>query len=334
MEKQTRVKFKPNPTLKLMDQVRQVLRFHHYAYKTEQTYCSWIIQYIHFFGTQTHPAQMGKREIELFLSHLATHKKVAASTQRQALNALIFLYRQVLDIPIEEELAHIRSKKQRRPPVVMTQKEVQLILSYLQGTHELMAKILYGCGLRLMECLRLRVKDIDLDRNFLYVYQGKGNKDRHTIIPQTLKQELQNQVQKVEIMHRRDVKEGYGEVYIPDALGRKYRGAKKEFGWQYLFPAQKISQDPRSEVKRRHHRLPSGLQKAVKTAVRKSGINKSISCHTFRHSFATHMLENGVNLRVLQELLGHSDIKTTEIYTHVMEKDISQLSSPLDQLEI
>jgi len=325
-------KFRPDPKLKLMDQVRQVLRYHHYAYRTEQTYCDWILRYIKFHGGKTHPAQMGKTEIDAFLSHLAVHGRVSASTQRQALNAIVFLYRHVLDQPIEDQLEPVKAKKRFRPPVVMTQAEVQRVLSQIVGTHLLMAKILYGCGLRLMECVRLRVQDLDFDRNIVYVRAGKGGKDRTTLFPKSIQPELRRHLERVKCLHEEDLAKGYGEVYLPGALARKYPSAAREFRWQYVFPAKSLSHDPRSHALRRHHVLESGLQKAVKTAVTRAGINKSASCHTFRHSFATHMLENGVNIRVVQELMGHADVKTTEIYTHVMEKDISAVSSPLDRL--
>jgi integron integrase len=325
-------KFKPDPKLKLMDQVRQILRYHHYAYRTEQTYCDWIVRYIKFYGGQTHPAQMGKTHIEAFLSHLATQGQVAASTQRQALNAIIFLYRHVPDQPIEDQLEPVKAKRHFHPPTVMTQSEVQRVLANMEGTHLLMAKLLYGCGLRLMECVRLRVQDMDMDRNMLYVRDGKGGKDRTTVFPQSIQAELRKHLEKVRLLHDEDLSNGFGEVYLPTALAKKYPSASREFRWQYVFPAKSLSRDPRSEATRRHHVLESGLQKAVKTAVDKVGITKRVSCHTFRHSFATHLLENGVNIRVVQELMGHADVKTTEIYTHVMEKDISAVSSPLDRL--
>ena len=325
-------KFKPDPKLKLMDQVRQVLRYHHYAYRTEQTYGDWIIRYIKFHGSQIHPAQMGKVHIEAFLSHLATQGQVSASTQRQALNAIIFLYRHVLDQPIEDQLEPVKARRHARPPTVMTQSEVQRVLSYIKGTHLLMAKILYGCGLRLMECIRLRVQDLDPDRNILYARDAKGGKDRTTVFPQSIQAELRQHLEKVKCLHDEDLVKGFGEVYLPTALAKKYPSASREFRWQYVFPAKNMSRDPRSDAVRRHHVLESGLQKAVKTAVDKAGITKRVSCHTFRHSFATHLLENGVNIRVVQELMGHADVKTTEIYTHVMEKDISAVSSPLDRL--
>lgn len=325
-------KFKPDPNLKLMDQVRQVLRYHHYAYSTEQTYCSWILRYIKFHGGQTHPANMGKVHIDNFLSRLATHDHVSASTQRQALNAVIFLYRHVLHQPIEEQLEPVRAKRHVRPPTVMSQSEVQRVLSFMEGTHRLMAKILYGCGLRLMECVRLRVQDLDFDRNILYVRDAKGGKDRTTVFPQSIQTELRNHLEKVKRLHDEDLSRGFGEVYLPTALAKKYPSAPREFRWQYVFPSKNLSRDPRGEAVRRHHVLESGLQKAVKTAVNKAGITKRVSCHTFRHSFATHLLENGVNIRVVQELMGHADVKTTEIYTHVMAKDITSVSSPLDRL--
>lgn len=324
--------FRPDPGLKLMDQVRQVLRYHHYAYRTEQTYCDWIVRYIRFHGGKTHPRDMGKTEIDAYLSHLATNKKVSASTQRQALNAIIFLYRSVLDKSIEGRIEPTRAKRHPRPPVVMTKREVKRVLGQMRGIHLLMAKILYGSGLRLMECIRLRVQDLDFERNLIYVRAAKGNKDRTTLFPKSIQPEMQNQLEEVEYLHDEDLEQGYGEVYLPDALARKYPHAAREFRWQYVFPSKKRSVDPRTGVERRHHVLESGLQKAVKVAVDRAGIMKRITCHTFRHSFATHMLENGVYIRVVQGLMGHADVKTTEIYTHVMEKDISATASPLDSL--
>ncbi|MBI5184205.1 MAG: integron integrase [Nitrospinae bacterium] len=325
-------KFKPNTSLKLMDQVREVLRYHHYAIRTETTYCQWILRYIHFFGGKTHPKKLGATDVEKFLSHLATQGQVSASTQRQALNALIFLYREVLDISLEEKIAPVRAKKQPRPPTVLTQEETPFLLREISGTHALMAKLLYGSGLRLMECIRLRIQDIDFGQNNIFVRAGKGGKDRTTILPKNLREELQIHVKRVIELHHRDVDEGFGKVYIPPALARKFKNAENETRWQYVFPAKKRSVDPRSDREMRHHVLESGLQKAVKAASDRAGIQKRVGCHTLRHSFATHMLENGVNIRVLQTLLGHADVKTTEIYTHVMQRDIDGLQSPLDRL--
>jgi integron integrase len=330
---ESKKKFKPDPTLKLMDQVKRVMRYHHYAYQVEKTYSKWIVRFIKFFEAKNHPKDMGKREIEAFLSHLATKENVSASTQRQALNALVFLYRDVIDEPISEKIEHVRAKRHRRLPVVMIQSEVIRVIENLNGVHFLMVQLLYGSGLRLMECIRLRIQDLDFGRNRIYVRAGKGGKDRTTVLPAYIKSTLQHQVQKVKQLHDEDLKHGFGEVYMPEALGRKYRNAAKEFRWQFLFPAKKISADPRTGRMRRHHVLESGLQKAVKTAADRTHITKRISCHTFSHSFATHMLENGVNIRVVQELMGHADVKTTEIYTHVMEKDLSAVISPLDALQ-
>ena len=319
-----------------MDQVRQVLRYHHYAYRTEQTYCDGITRYIRYHGSRIHPRDMGKREIEAFLSHLVVRQNVAASTQHKALNAIIFLYRNVLDIPVDENLDFVRAKRHSRPPVVMSQKEVSmvLVLERMQGLHLLMAKLLYSGGLRLMECIRLRVRDLDFERKLIYVRGAKGGKDRTTLFSDSLHSPMKRQIEVVTKLHTRDLENGYGDVYMPNALARKYPRAFKSLGWQYVFPAKNRSKDPRTGIIRRHHVLESGLQKAVKLAVSKAGIVTPVTCHTFRHSFATHLLENGVNIRVVQELMGHADVKTTEIYTHVMEKDISAVKSPLDGLAV
>ena len=276
---------------------------------------------------------MGKTEIDAFLSYLATDRKVSASTQRQALNAIIFLYKHVLDMPVSGDIEPVRAKKNIRPPVVMSKNEVQRVFAHMQGIHLLMAKILYGCGLRLMECIRLRIQDLDFERNLIYIRDAKGGKDRTTLFPKSIQENMHAHVVKVRQIYEQDIANGYGEVYMPEALSKKYPNAAREFRWQYVFPAKNLSIDPRSGVKRRHHTLESGLQKAVKVAVDRAEITKRVSCHTFRHSFATHMLENGVNIRVLQELMGHADVKTTEIYTHVMEKDISNIVSPFDSIQ-
>jgi integron integrase len=325
-------KFHPNPKLKLMDQVKEVLRYHHYAYRTEQTYCQWILRYIHHFGGKAHPRNLGAKDIEAFLSHLATEGKVTGSTQRQALNALVFLYKNVMNIPLDAEITPVRSKRLNSPPTVMTQVEVQRLLAAMEGKTALMAKILYGSGLRLMECIRLRVQDMDFGQNLIFIRGGKGGKDRTTILPQNLRDELKSQINAVKSLHHRDLEAGFGEVYIPEAIARKYPKASRETGWQYVFPAKLRSRDPRSGKVMRHHVLESALQKAVKRAAEQTRIDKKVGCHTLRHSFATHMLENGVNIRVLQELLGHADVKTTEIYTHVMSRDIRSLQNPLDVL--
>ncbi len=324
--------FRPNPDLRLLDQVREVMRYHHYKYRTEETYCDWITRYIKFHHCKKHPREMGKLEIESFLSHQATDRKVSASTQRQALNAIVFLYTKVLDLPVADNIGHIRAKKHRRPPVVLTKKEVLHVFSLLQGDHLLMAQLLYGCGLRLMECIRLRIQDIDFGQHIIYIRDAKGGKDRAVVLPQSVREQLQLHINGVKTLHEDDLALGFGYVYLPEALARKYPNAAREFRWQYVFPAKKRSVDPRSDLMRRHHVLESGLQKAVKKSVDLAGLTKRATCHTFRHSYATHLLENGTNIRIVQKLMGHADVKTTEIYTHVMEKDISDVSSPLDLL--
>ncbi len=326
-------RFHPNPKLKLMEQVREVLRYHHYAYRTEQTYCQWIMRFIRFFGGKTHPRNLGVRDVERFLSDLAVKREVSSSTQRQALNAIVFLYREVLGKPLDGKIAHIRAKKKTKIVTVLGKEEVSLFFRHIDGTHALMAKLLYGSGLRLMECVRLRIKDIDFDRKRLKIL-GKGDKWRSTILAPPVIPALHAHVERVKALHHADLEAGFGEVYLPPALARKYTHAARETMWQYLFPSKKRSIDPRSNKERRHHVLESGLQKAVKLAAKRAGIDKRVTCHTLRHSFATTMLENGVNIRVLQELMGHADVKTTEMYTHVMDKDISRLTSPLEGLDL
>ena len=330
---ESKKKFIPNQSLKLLDQVRETLRYYHYAISTERTYCQWILRFIAFNDKKLHPKEMGSREVERFLSHLATNKRVAVSTQKQALNALVFLYRDVLQTPLgKDSLTPIRAKRKVHPPTVLTADEVEQIFSQMKGTHLLMAQAIYGSGMRLMECIRLRIKDVDFGQGKIFIRGGKGGKDRTTYLPRLVRNDLQHHIERVKALHRRDLNDGFGEVYMPGALGRKYSKAAWETPWQYVFPGKKRSIDPRSDKERRHHVLTSGLQKAVKTAVRKAKIDKHATVHTLRHSFATHMLESGVNIRVLQELLGHANVKTTEIYTLVMDKDIDMIQNPLDRL--
>lgn len=325
-------KFRPDSNLKLMDQVRETLRYYHYAYRTEQTYCQWILRYIYFFDKKIHPKELGSKDVERFLSNLATEGRVSASTQRQALNAIVFLYRDVLALDLGDDIAPIRAKSSPKPPTVLTKEEVARLLHHISDSHALMAKLIYGTGMRLLECLRLRIQDVDFGNMAIYIRDGKGGKDRITLLPVNISVQLKGQIERTIGLHQRDKEEGFGEVYLPQALARKYRSAATEICWQYVFPSKIRSIDPRSGKEMRHHVLESGLQKAVKMAVRNAGINKRATVHTLRHSFATHMLENGINIRALQDLLGHADVKTTEIYTHVMQKDINKLQSPLDLL--
>ena len=273
---------------------------------------------------------MGAAEIEAFLTHLAVKENVAASTQNQAFSALLFLYRDVLHKELDGPINALRAKKPKRLPTVLTKEEVYRLLGHLSGDHLLMAKLLYGSGLRLMECLRLRVKDIDFSQYQIIVRDGKGQKDRVTMLPKSLIAPLQAHLQSVERLHQEDLARGFGSVYLPYALERKYPNADREWIWQYVFPSQRLSVDPRSGVVRRHHLDESGLQKAVRAAARAAGIPKKASCHTFRHSFATHLLENHYDIRTVQELLGHKDVKTTMIYTHVLNRGGLAVRSPLD----
>jgi site-specific recombinase XerD len=313
----------------------------------------WITRYI-LFHHKRHPREMGMPEINAFLTHLATHRNVAASTQNQALSALLFLYREVLEINLDsvDSLAPIRAKRPDRLPNVLTRDEALRVIAGLSGAHQLMAKLLYGSGLRLMECVRLRVKDIDFDYKTVNVRDGKGGKDRFTPLPESVIPDLQRHLRHVKLLHEDDQAAGFGSVYLPYALAQKYPSAAHEWIWQYVFPAPKLSLDPRSSLPspfgtialqgsgaggesgvggiRRHHIDESGLQKAVRQAARKAAIQKRVTCHTFRHSFATHLLEAGCDIRSLQELLGHKDVSTTMIYTHVLQRGGLAVRSPLD----
>ena len=323
--------FRPSAS-RLMDQVRETLRFYHYAYATEKSYVDWILKFIRFSGKK-HPKEMGKFEIERFLSHLATNRDVAASTQNQAFNAIMFLYKKVLDMPMDLDIRAKRTSKRKNLPTVLSKDEAKLLISHMQGMSKILAGLMYGSGLRSLEVIRLRVHDMDFENKQIYVRNPKGGKDRTTLFPEVLHLPIRRQIEKVKRLHEKDLSEGYGEVYLPTALKRKYTKANVSFGWQYLFPSKVLSTDPRSGKVRRHHLYKSVLQKAVSEAKKKAGIVKRASPHTLRHSFATHLLENGENIRVLQTLLGHKDVKTTEIYTHVMQKDHDGVKSPLDEID-
>lgn len=315
---------------RLLDQVRGKIRLKHYSIRTEQAYLDWIKRFVLHFDKR-HPSEMGAREVEAFLTHLAVEGKVAAATQNQAKSALLFLYREVLeqDLPW---LANVeRAKAPRRLPVVLTEKEVASVLSRLTGTHWLVAGLLYGSGLRIMEALRLRVKDIEFSRGEILVREGKGFKDRVTMLPAVLVDPLKAHLKRVRDLHEQDVEEGYGEVYLPYALARKYPNAGREWGWQYAFPSKNRAVDPRSGVVRRHHIQDQAIQRAIRQAVRDAGIVKPATPHTLRHSFATHLLTSGYDIRTVQELLGHKDVTTTMIYTHVLNKGGRGVTSPLDR---
>ena len=316
---------------KLLDQVREAIRVRHYSPKTEDSYVHWIKRFI-FFHNKRHPAEMAEPEIARFLSNLATEARVSGSTQNQALNALLFLYHQVLGKEIGYVNGVVRAKKAPRLPVVLTRQEVKSILGILDRSDWLMVMLLYGAGLRLMECLQLRIKDIDFTCNQIIVRAGKGDKDRHTMLPTAVKEPLAKHVEIIKEQHRRDLEHGLGRVVLPNALDRKYPNAGKEWGWQWVFPATSHYIDRTTGEKRRHHLHESVLQKAVKEAVQKAGIPKPATPHTFRHSFATHLLEDGYDIRTVQELLGHKDVTTTMVYTHVLNRGGRGVNSPADRL--
>lgn len=314
---------------KLLEQVQDVIRLKHYSYQTEKTYIYWIRRYI-LSHNKRHPKDMGSTEIEAFLTHLAVKENVAASTQNQVLHAVLFLYKQVLKQDLDLKVDAVRAKKSKYLPTVLTKDEVFAIIRQLSGVHQLLIKLIYGTGLRLNEGLSLRVKDIDLAQNQIIVRDTKGNESRVTMLPESITEELKIHLQAVKIIHQQDLQKGYGSVYLPFALERKYPKAKYEWIWQFIFLSSSISKDPRSGEVRRHHLHENSLQKALKQAVRQAGIQKKVGCHTFRHSFATHLLQNGYDIRTVQELLGHKDVKTTMIYTHVLNRGGEAVRSPLD----
>jgi integron integrase len=319
----------PGPR-RLFDVMRDKLRTLHYSYRTEQQYLHWVRRFV-LFNEKRHPKDLGAAEVEAFLTSLAVQRKVSASTQNQALAALLFLYQKVLeaDLPWIENV--VRARRPRHIPVVLTQKEVRALLSHLDGEYWLIAVILYGAGLRLQEALQLRVKDVDFDLRQIIVRDGKGHKDRVTVLPDAAVEPLQHHLQAVRLQHEHAQRRGYAGVELPFAIERKYPRAPLEWGWQYVFPARKPSRDPRSDACRRHHVFPETVQRHVKMAARLARIDKPASCHTLRHSFATHLLERGYDIRTVQELLGHKDVKTTQIYTHVMRKGANAVQSPLDR---
>jgi integron integrase len=315
---------------KLLDQVSDVARFRHLSLRTEETYRSWIKRFILFHGKQ-HPRHLDASAVRTFLTHLAVKENVSASTQNQAFNALLFLYRQVLQLDAPNIEGVERARNSRKLPVVFTKAESNAVIAQMKGCHRLIAALLYGSGLRIMEAVRLRVKDLDFARNEIVVRDGKGEKDRVTMLPQALKHPLSLQIAARRKLHNYDLKHGYGDVYLPYALERKYKHAATDFVWQYVFVAKTLSTDPRSGIVRRHHVSEQKVQRAVKAALRAAGIAKHGTCHSFRHSFATHLLENGYDIRTVQELLGHKDVRTTMIYTHVLNKGGRGVRSPLDQ---
>jgi integron integrase len=315
----------------LIQRYREELQARHYARRTVATYEQWLRRFLRFHQMR-HPRQMGEAEINAFLSHLATEERVSASTQNQALAALLFLYRTVLGGDVGNLEGVIRARKRQRLPVVLTVGEVRAVLHHLDGAEALVAQLLYGAGLRLMEALRLRIKDVDLEQRCITVRCGKGAKDRRTVLPSSLVDPLKRHMNEVQRQHQNDLSAGWGAVELPHALERKYRNAAREWGWQWLFPQGRRWRDPRQSIEGRHHLDPSLVQRAVRAAVQAAGISKPATCHTFRHSFATHLLEQGADIRTIQELLGHSDVKTTMVYTHVLNRGPTGVRSPADLL--
>ncbi len=324
-----RHKLDPKPT-RFLDLLRLHIREQGLAYRTEQTYIHWVKRFIYFHNKQ-HPKDLGAVDVEAFLSDLAVNQFCSVNTQKIALNALVYLYKKFMGLAIDD-LSFSPAKAPRRLPVVYSQKEITDILSFLSGTPRLMVELMYGTGVRSAELLSLRIKDIDFSSNNIFVRAGKGNKDRTTMLPQGLIGAIRHQIKKVEMLHAEDLAQGYGEVYMPDALNRKYPSAASETAWQFLFPATRVGKDPRSDVIRRHHLHPTALSKQIRRAVKQAGINKPAKSHSFRHSFATHLLEAGYDIRTIQVLLGHSDVATTEIYTHVVNRGGKGVVSPSDRL--
>jgi integron integrase len=316
---------------RLLDELRAQLRVRNYAYRTEQVYVDWVRRFILFHGKR-HPREMGAVEVTAFLSHLAVDRVVSASTQNQAKSAILFLYEHLLGIDLPWLAEVVSAKVSRRLPVVLTSREVRSLLQSLDGTMWLVASLLYGTGMRVLEALRLRVKDVEFERREIIVREGKGAKDRVTVLPENLIQPLRTQLEAARLLHQRDLAAGLGAVHLPFALAAKYPHANRSWGWQFVFPGARLSVDPRAGERRRHHVLPQSVQRAVSEAARRAGIDKPCSPHVLRHSFATHMLQSGYDIRTVQELLGHSDVSTTMIYTHVLNKGGRGVLSPLDSL--
>ena len=319
------------PTPRLLDQVRDKIRLKHYSLRTEQAYLDWIKRFILFHGKR-HPGELGAREVEAFLTHLAAVRNVSASTQNQAKSAVLFLYRDVLEVELRWLDGVEQARVPHRLPVVLTREEVAHLLDKLVGTHRLIGRLLYGTGMRIMEGVRLRVKDVEFARRMILVRDGKGNKDRVAVLPDGIVEALAEQMNRVGEMHRKDLALGYGRVWMPDALARKYPAASSDWGWQYVFPSARRSMDPRGGRVRRHHASDQSFQRAMRQAVRDADIHKPATPHTLRHSFATHLLESGYDIRTVQELLGHSNVSTTMIYTHVLNRGGLGVVSPLDRL--
>jgi integron integrase len=314
---------------KLLDQVREIIRTKHYSYRTEQTYVDWIKRFI-LFHKKRHPREMGAEEVQAYITYLANERRVAASTQNQALSAIVFLYKYVLQKEIILPSDIIRPGRPERLPTVLSHQEAMSVINKMSGSTKLIAQLLYGSGLRITECLHLRIKDLDFANHQIIVRDGKGENDRMTILPDSLASDLKSQIEITRLIHQKDLKEGFGEVSLPYALAQKYPNAPREFSWQYVFPSTNRSVDPASKLTKRHHLDVTVVQKAVRQAALAAGVDKSVTPHTFRHTFATQLLQNNYDIRTVQELLGHKDVKTTMIYTHVLQRGAGAVKSPLD----
>lgn len=319
-------------SVKLLDQLRAAIRARGYSIRTEKAYVSWVVRYIHFHGLR-HPADLDENDIASYLTHLAVNLNVASNTQNQALSALSFLYKTVLRKPLGPMIDAVRAKKPKKLPTVLSRSEIRLLLNELDSVHKLLAAVLYGSGMRLMEGIRLRVKDLDFEYQTIHIQSAKGAKDRIVTFPKALHRAFRLQLERSRLLHESDLARGLGEVHLPNALARKYKSAARSWAWQYVFPSERLSEDPRTPGKiARHHLNPSTFQRALKRAVDRSGINKHASSHTLRHSFATHALENGLDIRTVQQQLGHASLETTEIYTHVIKRGGHAVRSPLEDL--